>query len=432
MRFIILLLIFSFTLTLSAQDDGIMQGEAFVNTVSVNTDAQAADTITIQISGNLADSCTEVDEVLQTIEGNVISLTVTTSRPIDMMCAQVLGDFDITVPIDTSTLSAGTYTLIVNGIQSELTILPPSAAAQSIEATCPTPTADTQLFNNEMLDLCLLYPVGYSVDDLGGGSIAISAPAVGGTGASLLIIMQPRTAPDLATLESNLSAENDTPLTFEMMMIGNRQSIVTADIPSRIPGIDAFVLSDTLQYTFTLQPNDPAFPEATADAEALWSLVRETAIFGAAPADDNTLSEMTCSMPSGDEAAFIGGGVCFVYPAAFDLTESNNVVLVIDGTITLRIQWRPSPGFTLAQVQDSLELTFPNADLTFETVSIGGVEALLTDNIPGVRVSRQLNAIWQDQQYTLTLAPIEGNMAPRAETLWAVVIDSLRFLDFTE
>lgn len=413
----------------AGQDETVIRGEAIVNAVEVEVDAQGSNAPTVQVSGNLADSCTEIDEVIQSNEGDTITLTVTTTRPADLMCAQVLGDFDISVPLDTDDLVPGTYTLLVNGVRSTVTIAPPSTDAQGAAPECPDPDSDTVLFRDAALDLCFLYPASYSVDVLDDGSVAISGPFVGGAGASLLIASQPNARTDLEALADDLNTATDTPLSFETVRLGNGLAIVTEDTPSRIASRSAFVLRDGTQYTFTLQPVGTIFPDAAADADRLWTLLLESAVFGAA-SDSAAFEVAACAMPAADQAAFIGGGLCFVYPAAYDLIEANDVLLVIDGTVTLRIQWRQSPGFTLGQVQESLELTYPNTDLQFETISLGGVEALLTDHIPGVQPSRQAHVLWQDQQYSFTLSPVAGSAAQRAATLWQVITDSLHFVDF--
>lgn len=69
------------------------------------------------VTGNLADSCSEVDSIEQSINGNAISLTVIASRQSDGACAQALTPFSQEVQLDIQGLEPGDYTVDVNGEQ---------------------------------------------------------------------------------------------------------------------------------------------------------------------------------------------------------------------------------------------------------------------------------------------------------------------------
>jgi hypothetical protein len=70
------------------------------------------------ITGHLPDACSTIDGVEQSEDGNIISLTVTASRPSDLMCAQMLTPFTEEVLLDTEGLDPGEYTVDVNGERS--------------------------------------------------------------------------------------------------------------------------------------------------------------------------------------------------------------------------------------------------------------------------------------------------------------------------
>ena len=65
--------------------------------------------------GEHPDSCTKVDEVATRREGDTFFVTITTSRPVDAMCAQVMTPFEEVVALDAVGLKAGVYTVDVNG-----------------------------------------------------------------------------------------------------------------------------------------------------------------------------------------------------------------------------------------------------------------------------------------------------------------------------
>jgi DNA-directed RNA polymerase subunit M/transcription elongation factor TFIIS len=67
------------------------------------------------ITGTLPDSCSAVDAVEQSVEGNTISLTVSASRPGNILCDQAITPFLEEIQLDTEDLEPGEYTVDVNG-----------------------------------------------------------------------------------------------------------------------------------------------------------------------------------------------------------------------------------------------------------------------------------------------------------------------------
>ena len=67
--------------------------------------------------GEHPDSCTKVDKVTTSREGDTFFVTITTSRPADAMCAQVMTPFEEVVALDVVGLKAGVYTVDVNGVR---------------------------------------------------------------------------------------------------------------------------------------------------------------------------------------------------------------------------------------------------------------------------------------------------------------------------
>lgn len=67
-------------------------------------------------SGFLSDSCTTLHESTQTISNNRIEIALTTTRPADEMCAQVIEEFSEPIPIDMTELPNGEYMVTVNGV----------------------------------------------------------------------------------------------------------------------------------------------------------------------------------------------------------------------------------------------------------------------------------------------------------------------------
>jgi len=73
-------------------------------------------TVVAVASGSLPDSCTTIYEATQTVSTNKIDIALTTIRPADMMCAQMIEEFDEPILINTADLPNGEYTVTVNGV----------------------------------------------------------------------------------------------------------------------------------------------------------------------------------------------------------------------------------------------------------------------------------------------------------------------------
>ena len=74
------------------------------------------------VQGALSDACTRIGEVTQKRDGNTFEITITTARPKDLMCAQVITPFEESIALDVAGLKAGTYTVNVNGVSEQFTL----------------------------------------------------------------------------------------------------------------------------------------------------------------------------------------------------------------------------------------------------------------------------------------------------------------------
>lgn len=109
--------------TLTGGSGQNIAGSPMVDSVEVHILESQPLQVTFTVKGNLPDPCTKLDEVSTTREGNTIKVRITTSRPADAMCAQVLTPFEETYPIDAHGLKKGTYTLDVEGVTTTFEML---------------------------------------------------------------------------------------------------------------------------------------------------------------------------------------------------------------------------------------------------------------------------------------------------------------------
>ncbi len=91
-------------------------GGAMIDSVEVLILESFPVQVTVHVKGNLADACTTVDEVTTTRDGNTFNIEISTTRPAEQMCAQVLTPFEENIPLDVKGLKKGTYTVNVNGV----------------------------------------------------------------------------------------------------------------------------------------------------------------------------------------------------------------------------------------------------------------------------------------------------------------------------
>lgn len=97
-------------------NDGVVEGVAAVESI----DILILESFPVQVQavarGNLPDGCTTLNEVTVERTGNTFQVTITTVRPVGMVCTEALVPFEKVIPLDVYGLPAGTYTVIVNGV----------------------------------------------------------------------------------------------------------------------------------------------------------------------------------------------------------------------------------------------------------------------------------------------------------------------------
>lgn len=95
---------------------------AHVTDVEAHVSGAAPARVEIAIRGYLPDACTEISSISDRLEGGVIRVTVETRRPADLICAQVIEDFEVRYTL-TSILGRGAYIVDVNGTaQTQVTV----------------------------------------------------------------------------------------------------------------------------------------------------------------------------------------------------------------------------------------------------------------------------------------------------------------------
>jgi inhibitor of cysteine peptidase len=125
------------TAPVSVQPD---RGQAVVNSVDVLILESFPVQVNIVARGDLPDSCTTIDQVISQRDDAGFRVAITTFRQPDQVCTQALVPFEETVSLDVAGLPAGTYPVIVNGVQESFTLdidnaLPEETVEPTSEAT---------------------------------------------------------------------------------------------------------------------------------------------------------------------------------------------------------------------------------------------------------------------------------------------------------
>ena len=97
---------------------GAVEGLATVEGVDIQILESMPVQVQAVIKGYLPDPCTRISSVGQSRDGNTFKITISTARPADAVCAEVITPFEHTVSLDVTGLKAGTYTVTVHGISA--------------------------------------------------------------------------------------------------------------------------------------------------------------------------------------------------------------------------------------------------------------------------------------------------------------------------
>ena len=92
-----------------------------VDDISINLLESFPLQVHVVVNGTLRDGCTTINAITQKREGNIITVNITTKRPKDAMCIQVIKMVTERIPLE-GTFLPGDYKVIVNGVIKEFNI----------------------------------------------------------------------------------------------------------------------------------------------------------------------------------------------------------------------------------------------------------------------------------------------------------------------
>lgn len=133
------------TSTPQAIQTQIVSREAQVRSVEIQMTNTTSVQVNAVVRGNLTESCATLGESQMQYDSNTFQITIYALSPADRGCAQVTNPFETTIALPATDLSAGSYTVIANGVSAVFT-LPvenatpnsnPTAASTSISTATP-------------------------------------------------------------------------------------------------------------------------------------------------------------------------------------------------------------------------------------------------------------------------------------------------------
>ena len=95
----------------------VVRGQATIEAIEIVIDPSDPSKAQVVARGYLADGCTRIDSVqVNPGRGNVlVSATITTVRPADLACIQIVAPFEERIAVDIAGVPDGSYVAEVNG-----------------------------------------------------------------------------------------------------------------------------------------------------------------------------------------------------------------------------------------------------------------------------------------------------------------------------
>ncbi len=285
---------------------------------------------------------------------------------------------------------------------------------------------------------CLIIPIGYTTETTAAAALRIITDNPDAPNQTQLdLTITPATGQSLADIQTALAQEfADSEIEFADGQIAGVPALFANQIPGEPPAFQAFWLREENLFTLTLTPYDENLWRTIAISFHFPPPQTESAIPDAPPAPDE------CPAPSETHQLVYqsAGYFCFLYPTDFVATagtDSGGVFIVPvapaadTASPTLGISVNVAPDVTLDDIEDSLREQLPEVDIEFARITLSGVEALVTDNLPGNIGNRQAFLLANNLLYIFTLTPVDAMFVPaseQAEALWTLMLESFTLI----
>lgn len=125
------------------------------------------------VRGILGEACARLGETQMYYASNTFMITLLEISPSDRGCAQITTPFEQTIPLDTTGLPAGEYTVKANGVSAFFSL--PADGTASLTPPVPVEPGQTKTFTSSLYGYQVSYPADWTIQ------INTSVPAGAGS-----------------------------------------------------------------------------------------------------------------------------------------------------------------------------------------------------------------------------------------------------------
>ncbi len=134
--------------TTQVSQSPVSVNEAQVQSIEVQAEHSNFSQFNAVVRGNLNDACTKLGDISTTYSANTFRIKLETISATDHGCVQVITPFQQVIPLDTSGLAPGTYTVVANGVSTVFTIPgEPTTVPSSLQVVVRASDGSLQVVN---------------------------------------------------------------------------------------------------------------------------------------------------------------------------------------------------------------------------------------------------------------------------------------------
>jgi hypothetical protein len=344
----------------------------------------------------------------------------------------------------------------------------PTAPALTADDVCLAAGAGETPYVNQAGGYCLLLPEGFSVTQDDGLDIFVVGPTLATFGQEALslafsvsVVGPPGGAGeyDAQSWGAQVVAENqytnqgfDLSLEPYTLSGAGLDGVRVGTLPGMAGGAAAIVRTNDTLYSITVYPDRSAYPDYTADVDALWAQL-DASIRFFPPVDtgvDYRTAESVCptEQPGTRLVVRLSEGWCVLIPDSWhEDTESNFLGRFVGGP-EIGVFWPGQPAYanvtigfsgpvmdnTLDQQAEASSTANSRPDLVQRTdTQIGGYPAVILDREDGPIPDRVALIHANGYMYSVLGQPFDpANFAaaqPALEAAWDTMIGSIQFFD---
>jgi hypothetical protein len=334
-------------------------------------------------------------------------------------------------------------------------------------SVCPEPTADTQLYVDEVNGFCLLYPASFTVHaDPDTPSFYTDVQFVGGVVAEggmesvsatlqVNVIAQPGAAAGFTAAEYTDQVAFDQSLVLdsitreEVTVVGDLPAVMLKNQPGMLPSRSLYVNAHNTLYEITAVPDSGPDGAPVPDVELAWTTMLESlTFFPPTFAGEVITPDQVCPTATADTYLFINrrDGYCVLVPNSFEEDSNYGRGWFVGGPeltglpesmeprVSAAIGMQGPTEETVGQIADRHIDAVPDAASVIRTdTTVSGYPAVFWDRPQGIVPSRSALIVVNGYLYTLVVQPIDPVRYPEAvepaELVWNTFIDSFAFFE---